>query len=173
MASLYTTVDYLLDRANIHDTVTKLPWYYDTNSVSGLVNEVLAPQIFIDYTRILGGAPRTVDREEWATQVVRMVEQFDASQHVYGGLIIELPQPNNSSPRPDKATVLATSAGASMVRAAAQGGSLLQNGGRCIMELVRTPELEAKGVNPWRISSQVVLPAWISGNEAVMEGLNP
>lgn len=40
------------------------------------------------------------------------------------------------------------------------------------MELVRLPELEAKGVNPWRISSQMVHPAWASGNQAVMDGIH-
>ncbi|KAF3762247.1 hypothetical protein M406DRAFT_72265 [Cryphonectria parasitica EP155] len=127
MSSTYTVTDYLLDRANIHDTVTKLPWYYDTRSEAGLLSEVFAPEVHIDYTRILGSEPSTVAATEWAPQVVRMCEHFDSSQHIYGNLIIELPQPNTPN-HPDKAKVLVSQAGASMVRAAAEGGPLLQNG---------------------------------------------
>lgn len=112
-------------------------------------------------------------------------------------LIIELPQPG-SSLRPDKSTVLGQ-CGASMVRQGASGeGSLLQNGvsprvwiqnpspplrlrisvltlrsqGQATIEVVRLPELEAKGVNPWRVSSQTVNPAWVLGNQGVLEGLH-
>ncbi|ROW07819.1 hypothetical protein VMCG_03373 [Cytospora schulzeri] len=93
-------------------------------------------------------------------------------------LIIELPQPG-SSEQPEKCNVLCQG-GASMVRkdAAAGAGSLLQNGhiidrhgqGQAIIQVVRLPALEAEGVNPWRISSQVVIPAWEQGNKAVLEG---
>lgn len=43
--------------------------------------------------------------------------------------------------------------------------------GQAIIEVVRLPELEAKGVNPWRVSSQIITPAWELGNKAVLEGL--
>lgn len=44
--------------------------------------------------------------------------------------------------------------------------------GQATMEVVRLPELEAKGVNPWRVSSQAVAPAWVKGNQGVLEGLH-
>ncbi|KAK2597061.1 hypothetical protein N8I77_012932 [Diaporthe amygdali] len=169
--STYTTTDYLLDRANIHDTVTKLAWYYDTRSEAGLRDQVFAPELHVDYSKILGGEPFTVTGPAWAAQAKKLCESFDSSQHLYGYLIIELPQPGSSSTPPEKCTVLGQ-CGASMVRQGASGGSsLLQNGGQAIIEVVRLPELEAKGVNPWRVSSQIITPAWELGNKAVLEGL--
>lgn len=44
--------------------------------------------------------------------------------------------------------------------------------GQATIEVVRLSELEAKGVNPWRISSQSVTPAWVLGNKGVLEGLH-
>lgn len=49
---------------------------------------------------------------------------------------------------------------------------MLRIQGQATIEVVRLPELEAKGVNPWRISSQAVTPAWVLGNKGVLEGLN-
>lgn len=83
-----------------------------------------------------------------------------------------------------------------MVREGASGeGSLLQNGvspypeynrplnvrvcmlmsgcqGQATIEVIRLPELEARGANPWRISSQSITPAWVLGNKGVLEGLH-
>ncbi|KAG6368090.1 hypothetical protein INS49_002290 [Diaporthe citri] len=171
MSSTYTVTDYLLDRANIHDTVTKLAWYYDTHSEAGLRDEVFAPELRVDYSKILGGEPFTIAGPDWAAQAKELVEKFDSSQHLYGHFLIDLPQPGSSS-RPDKSTVLGQ-CGASMVRQGASGeGSLLQNGGQATIEVIRLPEPEAKGVNPWRISSQAVAPAWVLGNKGVLEGLH-
>lgn len=47
-----------------------------------------------------------------------------------------------------------------------------RNQGQATIEVVRLPELEAKGVNPWRISSQAITPAWMLGNKGVLEGLH-
>ncbi|KAI3399808.1 hypothetical protein diail_5605 [Diaporthe ilicicola] len=171
MSSTYTVTDYLLDRANIHDTVTKLAWYYDTHSEDGLREEVFAPELHVDYSKILGGEPFVTSGPAWAAQANKLVEKFDSSQHLYGHLIIELPQPGSSSAPPAKCKVLGQ-CGASMVRSAAgEGSSLLQNGGQTVIEVVRLPELEVKGVNPWRVSSQAIKPAWQQGNKAVLEGL--
>ncbi|KAL1864343.1 hypothetical protein Daus18300_007767 [Diaporthe australafricana] len=171
MSSNYSVTDYLLDRANIHDTVTKLAWYYDTGSEDGLREQVFAPELYVDYSKILGGEPFTIAGPAWAAQAKKLVEKFDSSQHLYGHLIIELPQPGSSSTPPATCKVLGQ-CGASMARReAGEGGSLLQNGGQAFIEVVRLPELEAKGVNPWRISSQAITPAWERGNKAVLEGL--
>ncbi|KAJ9132019.1 hypothetical protein NKR23_g11492 [Pleurostoma richardsiae] len=166
MASAYSVTDYLLDKANIHDTVTKMPWYYDVKSEDGLTDEVYAPEVVIDYSKILGAEPYRMTGREWASLVQKLIQGFDSTQHVYGPLIIELPQPG-SAPRPDKAKVLSQGNG-HMVKKDARGGPLIQNGGRAIFELVRLPELEAKGQNPWRISYQTVIVAWEKGNWAVM-----
>lgn len=44
--------------------------------------------------------------------------------------------------------------------------------GQATIEVIRLSELQAKGVNPWRISSQSVSPAWVMGNKGVLEGLH-
>lgn len=49
---------------------------------------------------------------------------------------------------------------------------MLRFQGQATIEVVRLPELEAKGVNPWRVSSQTVNPAWVLGNQGVLEGLH-
>ena len=108
MAS-YTIPQYLLDRANIHDTITRVvrmhmnhpplpvsnqgelihvlipipqPLYYDTGNISGLANEVYADSIDIDYTFILGGAPYTISRADWVDQIAGLLPQFASTQHV-------------------------------------------------------------------------------------------
>lgn len=49
---------------------------------------------------------------------------------------------------------------------------MLNSQGQATIEVVRLPELEAKGSNPWRICSQTVNPAWVLGNQGVLEGLH-
>lgn len=49
---------------------------------------------------------------------------------------------------------------------------MLRFQGQATIEVVRLPELEAKGVNPWRISSQSITPAWVLGNKGVLEGVH-
>lgn len=49
---------------------------------------------------------------------------------------------------------------------------MLRFQGQATIEVVRLPELEAKGVNPWRVSSQTINPAWMLGNKGVLEGLH-
>lgn len=49
---------------------------------------------------------------------------------------------------------------------------MLRFQGQATIEVVRLPELEAKGLNPWRVSSQTVNPAWVLGNQGVLEGLH-
>ncbi|KKY29808.1 hypothetical protein UCDDA912_g10277 [Diaporthe ampelina] len=85
MSSTYTVTDFLLDRANIHDTVTKLAWYYDSHSEAGLRDEVFVPEVHVDYSKILGGEPFTIA----------------GPAH----LIIELAQPGSSA-RADTSTIL-------------------------------------------------------------------
>ncbi|RYP20381.1 hypothetical protein DL765_002839 [Monosporascus sp. GIB2] len=166
MASPYDIQTYLLDRANIHDTLSRLPIYYDTKSTEGLIKDVFAPRVEIDYTSILGGQPTHTTGEEWARTLQPMLEAFDASQHVYTGFLIELPQPGQNSARPESCTVV-SHGGAHIVR----NGSLVHNGGLAYFELVRLKHLEEKGLNPWRISKQKYEMAWEEGDKEVMTGI--
>lgn len=59
-------------------------WYYDTRSEPGLANEVFAPEIWVDYSKLLGGEPFTIAGPEWATRVIKLVEKMDSAQHLYG-----------------------------------------------------------------------------------------
>ncbi|RYP32308.1 hypothetical protein DL767_005283 [Monosporascus sp. MG133] len=166
MGSPYDIQTYLLDRANIHDTLSRLPIYYDIKSTEGLIKDVFAPRVEVDYTSILGGQPTHTTGEEWGRTLQPMLEAFDATQHVYTNLLIELPQPGQNSVRPESCTVVAHGS-AHMVR----NGSLMHNGGLVYFEFVRLKDLEEKGLNPWRISKQKFEVAWEEGNKEVMAGI--
>lgn len=59
-------------------------WYYDTRSEEGLCDEVFAPKLRVDYSKLLGGKPFDTDGPSWAAQAMKLVERFDSSQHLYG-----------------------------------------------------------------------------------------
>ncbi|KAK4128893.1 hypothetical protein N657DRAFT_608737 [Parathielavia appendiculata] len=172
MAS-YDIAQYLLDRANIHDTVTKVPLYYDTHNLAGLESEVYAPTIEIDYTSILGGEPRLVSRADWIDEVGGILNKFAASQHVTTGIIIHLPQPGARVARPDKVTVYAQ-VGGNLVGKSEGGDStvrLTQNGGLLEADLICDADLEKQGQNPWRISKYKVTKKWDRGDTTVVADL--
>ncbi|KAK3310646.1 uncharacterized protein B0T15DRAFT_489312 [Chaetomium strumarium] len=175
MAS-YDIAQYLLDRANIQDTVTKNSLYYDTRNISGLANEVYAASILIDYTSILGGEPTTLSRTEWLEQAQGILQTFESSQHLISGIIIDLPQPAPASSsggttttttttmatRPEKASLMAH-VGGNMILKGQPSSNVIQNGGILEAELQRDPELEKQGVNPWRITKYKVIKKWGNG----------
>ncbi|KAL2161571.1 hypothetical protein VTH06DRAFT_8133 [Thermothelomyces fergusii] len=165
MAS-YEVAQYLLDRANIHDTVTKVPLYYDTVNIRGLESEVYAATIEVDYTSIMGGAPYTVPRAEWIERADGLLRKFASSQHVTTGIITDLPQPGANVARPDKATVFAQATGSMVGKAESADGNppFVQNGGLLQVELVRDAGLEKEGQNPWRISKYKYTKKWNKGS---------
>ncbi|KAL1981739.1 hypothetical protein VTN96DRAFT_2296 [Rasamsonia emersonii] len=79
----YQVTDYLLDRANIHDTVTRFALTIDLHDWTQLATDVLADQVIIDYTSMFGGEPQRVTPSELAAQWKPLVEGMDATQHVY------------------------------------------------------------------------------------------
>lgn len=93
-----------------------------------------------------------------------------AHQHAVSAIITALPQPGPRAARPASVRVDAGIT-ATNVRADARGGPLMQNGGRAEYDVVRLPDLEAAGVNPWRIALHRVVIAWESGNAAVFTPL--
>ncbi|KAK4464146.1 hypothetical protein QBC42DRAFT_263998 [Cladorrhinum samala] len=167
--SSYTIPQYLLDRANIHDTVAKIPLYYDTRNLSGLLDEVYAPEVHIDYTSIIGGEPFTITREEWIERVGKILEGFASTQHVTSGIITNLPQPTSqSSTRPTTVTVHAQVSGNLVGHPSSPDGSatLSQNGGLLEAELQFFPSLESQSLNPWRITKYKTIKGWEKGDDS-------
>ncbi|KAG7292664.1 hypothetical protein NEMBOFW57_002701 [Staphylotrichum longicolle] len=167
----YTIPQYLLDRANIHDTITKVPLYYDTHNLPGLLSEVYAPSIEIDYTSILGGTPYTVTRTAWVDEVGSLLGKFASTQHVTSGIITSLPQPTANATRPERVTVQAQAAGNMVSKTPTEGAAaqLMQNGGLLEAELVRDAVLESQGHNPWRITKYKVIKKWERGDKTVLD----
>ncbi|KAL2169940.1 hypothetical protein VTG60DRAFT_5484 [Thermothelomyces hinnuleus] len=165
MAS-YDIAQYLLDRANIHDTLTKVPLYYDTVNIKGLESEVYAPSIEIDYTSIMGGTPFTVSRAEWLERADGLLNKFASSQHVTTGIITNLPQPGANVTRPDKVTVSAQVTGSMVGKSESADGNppFVQNGGLLEADLTRDAELEKQGQNPWRITKYKYTKKWNKGS---------
>ncbi|KAL2136271.1 hypothetical protein VTI74DRAFT_4506 [Chaetomium olivicolor] len=169
----YDVHQYLLDRANIHDTILKVPIYYDTLNLSGLATEVYASTIDVDYTSILGGAPSTISRDDWVAQVGGILDAVASSQHVTSGIITDLPQPSPTASRPERVTVYAQVAGNIVGKSQSGDGTsaLMQNGGLLEAELQRDDELERQGVNPWRITKYKVTKKWDSGGRTVFDAV--
>ncbi|KAG4219961.1 hypothetical protein PC116_g31560 [Phytophthora cactorum] len=116
---------------------------------------------------MFGGKPMETTSEAWVKSLEPMMEGLDSTQHVVTNEVIELPQPANGVARPDKAKVVAQVNG-HMLRRAARGKPFMHNGGRYHLELVRLPELEKKGENPWRIKVQATVLGWEDGSSDVM-----
>ncbi|KAK3300858.1 uncharacterized protein B0H64DRAFT_25241 [Chaetomium fimeti] len=159
----YDIAQYLLDRANIHDTVTRVPLYYDTGDITGLLNHVYGETIEIDYSSITGGSPFTTSRADWTARVGGLLDVYTSTQHVTSGIIAHLPQPGADVVRPEKVAVQAQVSG-NMVGKAQDGGSagvpFTQNGGLLEAELQWDAALEAQGQNPWRITKYKVVKKW-------------
>ncbi|KAK8031830.1 hypothetical protein PG990_001564 [Apiospora arundinis] len=193
MSAGYTIQQYLLDRANIQDTVNKITLYYDTHNAEALADECYVPgDVTIDYTSMFGGQPLIVSNRKWAADTMDALRIFDAKQHVLTGIVIDqLPQPavvagatTTHAAVPDQCMVVANVNGHLMRKAAAAdaaaaseaaaggAGCMAHNGGRYELELVRIKELEEAGKNPWRVRRHKCILTWSDGNDLVMEPLN-
>ncbi|KAI2616064.1 hypothetical protein GGR54DRAFT_248279 [Hypoxylon sp. NC1633] len=167
MAATYDVQTYLLDKANIETTVNRLTINVDLEEWDNLISQVYAPEVVIDFTSLSGGKPHVTTNEAWVKGLLRKMKGFDSAQHIVTNLVIELPQPIKGARRPNKCIVHAQVNG-HMFRRAAKGGPMIHNGGRYVLELVRLPELEEKGENPWRVSKQAIFVVWDAGNTDVM-----
>ncbi|KAK4229014.1 hypothetical protein QBC38DRAFT_473473 [Podospora fimiseda] len=167
----YDTAQYLLDRANIHDTLSKIPLFYDYHDTTGLLNEVYAPEITIDYSSLLGGEPFTVDRKEWIGRMIKVFEGFSKAQHFITGIVTDLPQPGGvDTQRPTTVTVKGET-GASLVSLPSEDGTttISQNGGLVEARLQFFSDLEAKSLNPWRVTYYKVIKTWDKGDAAILK----
>ncbi|KAF6825741.1 hypothetical protein CPLU01_10096 [Colletotrichum plurivorum] len=163
----YDIQTYLLDRANIHDTITKLCHAYDTRSPDLLTSEVYTSEIELDYRAFFGASsPDRARAAEWSRSAIAALDGMSGAQHVLAGIITRLPQPSKGIERPERCAAVAN-VFASLVREGARGGALMQNGGHYEFELIRLNELEEKGENPWRIRYHKAVPTWENGNWAV------
>ncbi|KAK0243277.1 hypothetical protein EDD85DRAFT_947421 [Armillaria nabsnona] len=135
----YSAIDYLLDKANIHDTVTKVVLYINLLRWDDLEKEVFTDDIRVDYTSLFGGEVVDVKSKD-------QIEAWKAQR--YSALLIDLPQPG-SVPPPKKVQVYANYVVTLVPKDGEQ--KLVQNGGRYLIEVSRITPLD--GGNPWRISS--------------------
>ncbi|KAI5917641.1 hypothetical protein F4810DRAFT_695505 [Camillea tinctor] len=158
MAGTYDVQTYLLDRANIHDTIFRMTYAFDTRTFSVLVDSVYTPTVHIDYSSIMDRPAEDISSTSWAQNVDSLLAKHDSTQHSIADMLIELPQPGTAA-RPDTCSVVAYG-NAWIYKRDAEGQlrtMVRRNGGRYEFELKRLDELEAKGQNPWRISLQRVL----------------
>ncbi|CAJ2500544.1 Uu.00g033970.m01.CDS01 [Anthostomella pinea] len=150
-ASGYDMAAYLLDRANIHDTIARMCLAFDTRQPDMLATHVYTPMVHIDYSQLLDSTAMDITREQWAASLEPVFDQWDSRQHVVQDMLIELPQPVGAKGggRLEKCSVVGIALAVAIV--------LQRNGGRYEFEMVRLKELEGRGENPWRISSQKVV----------------
>lgn len=161
----YSAIDYLLDKANIHDTVTKMMLYVDLLRWDDIEKEVFTDRIRVDYTSLLGGKVVDVTSKAQVEFWKGFMRRLEKSQHITTSLLIGLPQPG-SVPPPKDVQVTANVA----VTLVPKDGEkeLVQNGGRYLLELSRiTP---SDGGNPWRISSLKADVIYSAGNKDFYKG---
>ncbi|KAJ7322926.1 SnoaL-like domain-containing protein [Mycena albidolilacea] len=166
MAS-YTVSDYLLDRINIEDTITKLLWYVDRQNWDA-VSALFAEEVVIDYTSMLGGEPVHTNGADQVKVWKGMLEYLDSTQHVASGILVDLPQPTVDKPvqRPMKAN-FTCNVSAHLVRYAARGGPIIHNAGNYAIKFVRSSP-DSMG-HPWLVSAFKANIGFISGNTDVVK----
>lgn len=181
----YTLPHHLLDRAQIHDTITKLYLLTDLRLWPRLLSsEVFTPHFTLDYTSLFGGSPNTSTTPADAVESFRNVmERMSASTHVQTSLLIEgLPLPSSPGDEreveiPDHAKVTSYVT-VHLVQKGAEGGDSTSNGGICEIEVVRLKTEECRGLygegwdcNPWRISLFRPDVRWMEGNSEGILGV--
>ncbi|KAJ5691616.1 hypothetical protein N7488_012351 [Penicillium malachiteum] len=160
MAATYDVQTYLLDRANIQDTIVRTMHLFDTGATAETINSVYTAEIHLDYDELLGFSPGVISSEAWAKRLDQIHTPFEETQHVIQNILIDLPQPTGSNPtRPDRCHVSAYAHGWFYNRDANKFPRLMaRRQGK--LEMVRLKELEEKGGNPWRINKQQVRLSW-------------
>lgn len=78
----YDATAYLLDRANIQDTITRMGAYVDQHNWAGLITDVFAEELSVDYTELMPDrAPYKITGAKQAEQWEGMLKTMDKSQH--------------------------------------------------------------------------------------------
>lgn len=179
----YSATAFLLDRAHIHDTVTKLYLLTDLRQWPRLLaSEVFAASFTLDYTAMFGGEPTQRKPADVVGMWRPLMEGFSTTQHVQTSLLIEgLPTPSAGSEHSDVDEGAATHAKVTsyvtvhITKKGAAGGEHTSNGGINSLELVKLPAADCRAAygeewdgNPWRVSAMKVAPAWYEGNTAIL-----
>ncbi|EEH34606.1 hypothetical protein PAAG_05655 [Paracoccidioides lutzii Pb01] len=126
-------MDYLLDRTNIHDVVTKLSFYLDTYQWDKLIDEVFIPNdLIIDYTPSLANEAIVTTATRTVGQWKGLMDGMDTAQHIPSALLISLPQPGPETDVPQTASVTCNVT-VTLVRKDAEGGPQLSNGVRALI----------------------------------------
>ncbi|KAK0499572.1 SnoaL-like domain-containing protein [Armillaria luteobubalina] len=163
--SSYSAIHYLLDKANIHDTVTKMMLYVDLLRWDDIENEVFTDDVRVDYTSLLSREALNVTSNEQVKLWKGIMKRLEKSQHITTSLLIGLPQPGSVPPSKD---VRVTANVAVTVVPKEDGEGLVQNGGRYLLEVSRVAVSD--GGNPWRISSLEVDLVYSAGNKDFYKG---
>ncbi|KAF8558154.1 hypothetical protein OG21DRAFT_1405601 [Imleria badia] len=165
----YSLSQYLLDRINIHDTITRLSAYSDCRNFERLENEVFASSaVTIDHSLITNEEPHGRPAKEEAESWAKYFERFTAAQHIMTCILVNLPQPTPTwnTATPSKATASANAL-VTFRRDRARGETIAQHGSYYTFELIRQTGADP-GSNPWRISHMKAHPFWFRGNTEVM-----
>ncbi|KAF9456356.1 hypothetical protein BDZ94DRAFT_1327034 [Collybia nuda] len=163
---MYSTEEYLLDRALISDSVTKILWYLDRHDWEALTDTVLTQTVHVDYTSLVGGDPIDIPSREQVETWKGLVSGLDAMMHNTNGVIIDLPLPSSDIERPTKAKVTANVVSTVMKRSI-DGDPFLQNGWFYEYVLVRDAQVDPK--HPWKIAGLKNNASWVKGNMAVVK----
>ncbi|KAB8235184.1 uncharacterized protein BDW43DRAFT_271215 [Aspergillus alliaceus] len=164
MAESYDVQTYLLDRANIRDTVVRAMHLFDTGATAETIQSVYTSEIHLDYDQRLGFTPEVISSESWAQRLDQIHKPYDETQHIIQNLLVTLPQPTGKHPvtRPDRCEAIAYAHGWFYNLDTDNRPRLMarRQGGKHWLELLRLKDLEENGENPWRIHKQEVRLSW-------------
>ncbi|KAK0461641.1 uncharacterized protein EV420DRAFT_1639937 [Desarmillaria tabescens] len=159
----YSAIDYLLDKANIHDTITKTFLYVDLLRWEDLEKEAFTDNIRVDCTSLFGAGEESAYDDVCFLPLPYILPSHSSPR--YRSLLIDLPQ-SGSIPSPMEAQVTANFSVTLVPKDGEKG--LVQNGGRYHSEVSRiTP---SDGGNPWRISSLKADVVYFLGGKDFYEG---
>ncbi|KAH7928717.1 hypothetical protein BV22DRAFT_1004205 [Leucogyrophana mollusca] len=168
----YTILQFLLDRANIQDTITSMTAFLDRRNWDGLTEHVLSKhEVTIDFTQLYGGeiykGPGAGQSEAWRVAT----ESLTSWQHVTTGVLVDLPQPGEGVGVPHKVKASANST-VTLQRDGTMGDNMIQHGGIYTLELTRG-SAGLGSANPWRVSYLHATPLWTKGNMEVVANAFP
>ncbi|PGH17317.1 hypothetical protein AJ79_01201 [Helicocarpus griseus UAMH5409] len=96
MAS-YQVMDYLLDRANIHDVVTKMTEHFNTQQWDKLVDEVFAENFVTDLSAYFGTPVRHLTGKETAAHWKDVVEALGGELIHIVSTCVKPPSPSTAA----------------------------------------------------------------------------
>ncbi|KAK9783862.1 hypothetical protein AB5N19_14416 [Seiridium cardinale] len=169
MTASYSIEKYLLDRANIHDTVVRLVHSFDARADLTTMELVYAADVVTGYDTSPENPPQVMTREALASELDRLHAPFESMQHSVLNILIDLPQPTPGINylAPDLCNVTAY-AHAVFYEKDAEGKPsqlVMRNGGKYEFVLTRFEDLEPQGQNPWRITTHLTSMVWMDRPE--------